>query len=101
MYNKYKKPIFLNQLSFPSHDGGAGGADVWNEGPYTAEWFPKTEKYPLDFQEQADAYEAVFQAIYDVRDLVVSSPSGMATGIYKKKLRAYDLSQQKKFGESG
>ena len=28
-----------------------------------AEWFPYNPDWPADFQEQADAYEAVFRAI--------------------------------------
>lgn len=65
VYSRYKKPIFLQQLSYASYDGAAGALEISLEGPEVAEWFPYNPHYPADFQEQADAYEAVFQAIYD------------------------------------
>lgn len=65
IYNKYDKPIFLQQLAYASYDGAAGALQISIEGPDIAEWFPYNPDYPADFQEQADAYEAVFQAIHD------------------------------------
>lgn len=64
-YNKYNKPILLQQVAYASYDGAAGAAQISTEDPAVAEWYPYNDEYPLDFQEQADAYEAVFQAIYD------------------------------------
>lgn len=65
IYEKYKKPIFIQQLAYASYDGAAGALQISTEGPEVGEWFPYNPEYPADFQEQADAYEAVFQAIYD------------------------------------
>ncbi len=65
IFKKYGKPIFLQQLAYSSFDGAAGALDIGIEGPEIAEWFPYNPEYPADFQEQADAFEAVFQAIYD------------------------------------
>lgn len=65
IYEKYKKPIFLQQLAYASYDGIAGAMQMSTEDPVLAEWYPYNNKFPTDFQEQADAYEAVFQAIAD------------------------------------
>jgi len=65
IYEKYHKPIFLQQLAYSAYDGAAGASQIGTEGPEVAEWFPYNPDWPADFQEQADAYEAVFQAIYD------------------------------------
>jgi len=65
IYEKYKKPIFLQQLAYASYDGAAGALQISTEGPEVGEWFPYNPEYPADFQEQADACESVFQAIYD------------------------------------
>ncbi len=65
IYEKYGKPIFLSQIAYASYDGAAGADQLSTEAPEIAEWFPYDEAYPSDFQEQADAYEAVFQAIHD------------------------------------
>jgi hypothetical protein len=65
IHEKYDKPIFLQQIAYSSYDGAAGGLQVNTEGPEVGEWFPYNPLYPADFQEQVDAYEAVFRAIYD------------------------------------
>jgi hypothetical protein len=65
IYEEYKKPIFIQQLAYASYDGAAGALQISTEGPEMGEWFPYNPEYPADFQEQADAYESVFQAIYD------------------------------------
>ncbi len=62
---RYNKPIFLQQLAYASYDGAAGALQLSTEGSEVAEWYPYNPAFPTDFQEQADAYEAVFQAIYD------------------------------------
>ena len=53
-YEKYKKPLILSEVSYHSFDG---------TGKYVISTPPSTR---LDLQEQADAYEAVFQAIEDL-----------------------------------
>jgi hypothetical protein len=65
IYERYGKPILLQQLAYSSYDGAAGAVEIGIEGPEVAEWFPYNPLYPADFQEQADAYEAVLQAIHD------------------------------------
>ena len=65
VYEKYGKPIFLSQVAYAAYDGAAGAEQISTEAPEIAEWFPYDDTYPPDFQEQADAYEAVFQAIHD------------------------------------
>ena len=65
IHNRFGKPIFLSQLGYASYDGAAGAVQISTEAPEIGEWFPYDDAYPADFQEQADAYEAVFQAIYD------------------------------------
>lgn len=65
IYEKYNKPIFLQQIAYGSYDGAAGALQISTEGSEVGERFPYNAEYPADFQEQADAYEAVFQAIYD------------------------------------
>ena len=65
VYERYGKPIFLAQLAYASYDGAAGADQISTEAPEIGEWFPYSDAYPLDFQEQVDAYEAVFQAIFD------------------------------------
>ena len=63
MHELYGKPIFLNQLAYASYDGAAGANQVSTEAPEVAEWYPDDPDWPADFQEQVDAYEAVFRAI--------------------------------------
>ncbi|MEE8324114.1 MAG: hypothetical protein V3R31_00510 [Candidatus Humimicrobiaceae bacterium] len=65
IYRKYNKPILLHQLAYSSYDGAAGAEQINTEGPEVSEYYPYNPDYPFDFQEQADAYEAVFQSIYD------------------------------------
>jgi hypothetical protein len=65
IYEKYQKPILLQQVAYASYDGAAGASQISTEDPRIAEWYPYNNEIPLDLQEQADAYEAVFQAIYD------------------------------------
>ncbi len=65
IFSKYKKPIFLHQMAYASYDGAAGALELSTEGTEVAEWFPYNKKYPADFQEQADAYDAVLQEVHD------------------------------------
>jgi len=64
-YLEYGKPIFLQQLAYASYDGAAGANAISTEAPEVSEYYPYDHSWPADFQEQADAYEAVFQAISD------------------------------------
>ena len=53
-YDKYNRPLILTEVSYHSYDGS---------GKYVLDTPPSPQ---LDLQEQADAYEAVFQAIEDL-----------------------------------
>lgn len=61
---RFSKPVFFNQLVVHSWDGAAGpesGADSESE-PYS-EYYADDPDNPIDYQEQADAYEALFRTI--------------------------------------
>ena len=72
LYEKYKKPIILHQVAYPSIDGGltgkAGVDDV-----ATAVWESYSDKYELDLEEQAMGFEAVMNAV---------SESSYVIGVY-------------------
>lgn len=71
LYELYGKPIFLNQLAIESWDGSTGPtADISSESELVSEYYPNNPDYPKDYQEQADAYEAVFRAIADTNYMV-------------------------------
>ena len=65
LYEAYGKPIFLQQLAYASYDGAAGARQISTEGSEVAEWYPYNDEWPLDLQEQVDAYEACFRVIGD------------------------------------
>lgn len=70
-YALYHKPIFLNQLGIESFDGAAGPlSDINSEGKLVSEYYANNPNYPKDYQEQANAYEAVFRAIADTDYIV-------------------------------
>lgn len=60
IYEKTSKPILLIGVVFPSADGGTTGKYSWNARA-TDVWKPDDGTYN-DFQEQADAFEAVMSA---------------------------------------
>jgi len=62
---RYGKPIFLQQMAYASYDGASGAIQISTEGPEVSEYEPDDPDYPLDLTEQADAHEAVFQALAD------------------------------------
>ncbi len=68
--HRFQKPIFIHSVAFGAYDGAAGARILNTELPEIAEWFPYDESYPLDLQEQAYAYEAVFRAIADEEIIV-------------------------------
>lgn len=71
VYTLYGKPIFLNQLGMESFDGAAGPlSDINSEGELISEYYANNPDYPKDYQEQADAYEAVFRAIADTNYII-------------------------------
>jgi len=62
LYEKYKKPIILQQVAYPSIDGGlTGKAGV--DDTATAVWEPYSDKYKLDLEEQAMGFEAIMGAV--------------------------------------
>ncbi|EKD76034.1 MAG: hypothetical protein ACD_43C00244G0001 [uncultured bacterium] len=66
VYNTYSKPIYLQQLGIMSFDGAAAAGETI--APTTAGIDPDAaddETYVRDYQEQADAYEAIFRAVAD------------------------------------
>lgn len=65
IFEKYKKPLFLQQVVYGSYDGAAGAGQFPDESLEIADWLPYDEKYPADFLEQADAHEAFFRAVFD------------------------------------
>lgn len=65
IFEKYKKPIFLQQVTYASYDGAAGAEQLSDENTEIADWLPYNGKYPVDLLEQAAAYEAFFQAVFD------------------------------------
>lgn len=72
-HQEYGKPILLQQLAYASYDGAAGANMISTEAPKVSEYYPYNYSWPADYQEQVDAYEAVFQAISDEE---------MFTGVY-------------------
>lgn len=71
IYTAYGKPIFLNQLAMASWDGAAGPlSDLNSESKLVSEYYANNPNYPKDYQEQADAYEAVFRAIADTEYMI-------------------------------
>lgn len=62
LYEEYKKPIVLQQIAYPSVDGGLKGeVDVFD--PAISTWEPYSDKFKLDVEEQGMGYEAVMQAV--------------------------------------
>lgn len=62
---RFGKPV-IAIVSVSSYDGAAGGQkNIHFESPEVYEIYSDNPNYPADFQEQADAYEALFQAVYD------------------------------------
>lgn len=59
-YEAHKKPIILNEIAASSYNGSVIESINWEEVLY---WNPDDPAYPVDLQEQADAYEAMLQAI--------------------------------------
>ncbi|MBS4034265.1 MAG: hypothetical protein KGZ85_07375 [Ignavibacterium sp.] len=57
---KYGKPLILHEIAASSYDGSVLGTPYWETLLY---WEPDDPNYPVDLQEQADAYEAILQAI--------------------------------------
>jgi len=69
LYEKYKKPIILQQVAYPSIDGGltgkAGVDDV-----ATALWEPYSDKYKLDLEEQAMGFEAIMKNVAETSYII-------------------------------
>jgi len=55
-YRKFRKPIIITELSAPSYDGAA--CEDWQYHPSNL-----SEKRAIDFQEQADAFEATMRVL--------------------------------------
>lgn len=70
----YGKPIYFHQLGVMSWDGAAAAGETVT--PDNAAIDPDqavNEEYAFDYQEQADAYEALFRAIADTSFVVGAS----------------------------
>ena len=72
VYEKYTKPIILQQVAYPSIDGGLTGKAGVDDAA-TAVWEPYSDKYKLDVEEQAMGFEAIMDAV---------SQSSYITGVY-------------------
>jgi len=59
-YDSYKKPIVLQQVAYPSIDGGLK-SEVGVDDPAIALWEPYSDKYTLDLEEQAMGFEAILK----------------------------------------
>ncbi|MDQ7816892.1 MAG: T9SS type A sorting domain-containing protein [Melioribacteraceae bacterium] len=57
---KYGKAFILQAIAASSYDGSVLGTPYWETLLY---WEPDDPNYPVDLQEQADAFEAILQAI--------------------------------------
>ncbi len=62
LYERYHKPIVLQQVAYPSVDGGLTGK-VAVDDPNIEVWGPPTSTYALDLAEQAMGYEAMMTAV--------------------------------------
>src|SRR3989344_2134363 len=62
LYEKYKKPIILQQVAYPSIDGGLTGKAGVDDAA-TALWEPYSDKYKLDLEEQAMGFEALMKNV--------------------------------------
>lgn len=72
IYATYSKPIFFHQLSVYAWDGAAGAeAGDPNDADYHEDSADNSNN-PIDYQEQADAYEALFRVIAD-NDYIVGA----------------------------
>lgn len=72
IYTTYNKPIFFHKLSVYGWDGAAGAeAGDPNDADYHEDSADNTNN-PIDYQEQADAYEALFRVIAD-NDYIVGA----------------------------
>lgn len=69
LYEKYGKPIILQQVAYPSIDGGltgkAGVDDV-----ATALWELYSDKYELDLEEQAMGFEAIMKNVAETSYII-------------------------------
>ena len=62
LYEKYRKPIILQQVAYPSVDGGLTGK-VGIDDATTALWEIYSDKYKLDLEEQAMGFEAIMKNV--------------------------------------
>ncbi len=69
IYQKYHKPIVLYQVAYQSIDGGLTGKSA--DDPDTAMWEPYSDKYALDLEEQAMAFEAVMKNVAENTDYII------------------------------
>lgn len=64
VHARYGKPIVLNQVAYPSVDGGLQGTTFLDgEDPGIQLWEPYTDTYTLDLEEQALGFDAILQAV--------------------------------------
>lgn len=69
----FNKPVFFNQLTVYGWDGAAGAeAEVDPEDSDYNEDYADNVNNPIDYQEQADVYEAVFRVLAD-NDYVIGA----------------------------
>ncbi|MBI4163393.1 MAG: hypothetical protein HY512_00905 [Candidatus Aenigmarchaeota archaeon] len=62
LYEKYKKPVILQQVAYPSIDGGLTGKAGVDDAA-TALWEIYSDKYKLDLEEQAMGFEAIMNVV--------------------------------------
>lgn len=71
----YSKPAFFHQLNVGSWNGAAGGDDLALDSNAVDPTKATNASYSADYQEQADTYEALFQAIADTSYIVGATTS--------------------------
>ncbi len=73
LYEKYGKPIILQQVAYPSVDGGLTG-NVGIDDATTALWEPYSDKYQLDLEEQAMGFEAIMKNVAETPYIIGTYP---------------------------
>ena len=73
LYEKYRKPIILQQVAYPSIDGGLTGKAGVDDAA-TALWEPYSDKYKLDLEEQAMGFEALMKNVAETSYVIGTYP---------------------------
>ena len=65
LYDSQKKPIILQQVAYPSIDGGLK-SEAGVDDSATALWEPYSDKYSLDLEEHAMGFEAILKNVAEI-----------------------------------